>query len=102
MQQQMTQPDPGPDAMLFCNCDKCEGKKDEHFNDMLDPEGDCISRYCADIVFLEDYYNQVLMPCNRITNADYDLSVLGPQEFFKRNHIPYTLEVLGECLKPRS
>ncbi|KKK51863.1 hypothetical protein LCGC14_3110680 [marine sediment metagenome] len=92
-----TQPDPGPDKMLFCNCAKCEGKKDEHYNDILDPEGECISRYCADIVFLEDHYDYVLHPEKRKTNADFDLSVLGPEEFFKKNHTPHTFEELADC-----
>ena len=99
MEQQMTQPDK-EEKMLFCNCSNCEGKKDEHFDNMLDPEGDCISRYCADIVFLEDWYFEVLSHDKRKTNADFDLSVLGAEEFFRRNHIPHTLEVIGECLKP--
>ena len=99
MQQQMTQPD-SEDKMLYCNCKECEGKKDEHFDNMLDPEGDCISRYCADIVFLEDHYFEVLSPENRKTNADFDLKTLEPEEFFKRNHTPHTFEVLSNCLKP--
>ena len=96
----MTQPDPGPDPMLYCNCKECEGKRDEHYDNILDPYGDCISRFCADIVFLEDHYDFVLYPKNRMTNADFDLSVLGPEEFYKRNFIPSKFDVITECLKP--
>ncbi len=91
--------------MLYCNCAKCDGKKDEHFNDILDPENECISRYCADIVFLEDHYEYVMHPEKRKTNADFDLSILGPEEFFKRNHTPHTFnlfKVLGEYFKPNN
>ena len=95
-----TQPDPGPDKMLFCNCPNCEGKKDEHFNDILDPEGECISRHCADIVFLEEHYYDVLSYKYRKTNADYDLKALGPKEFFKRNHVSDKFEIISNCLKP--
>ena len=100
MEQRMTQPDPGPERMLYCNCAKCEGQHDEYYNDILDPEGDCISRHCADIVFLEDYYYSGLTPAGCKTNADYDLLRLGPEEFLKQNQIPYTFEVLSDCLRP--
>ena len=96
----MTQPDK-EEKMLFCNCSNCEGKKDEHFDNMLDPEGDCISRYCADIVFLEDWYFEVLSRENRETNADFDLSVYGAEEFHKRNFVSSKFEVVSKCLNPK-
>ena len=80
----MTQPDP-EEREFFCQCESCEGHISYDFNDMLIPDGEDISRYCADVETLERFYDYVLHHENRRTNADFDLALFGPVEFHRRN-----------------
>lgn len=73
----------GKPQLSYCKCDSCKGEIDYDYNDMLDPEGASISRYCADMEWLEVLYWKKLISD---TNAEYDLSVYGPEEFCRRNY----------------
>jgi hypothetical protein len=68
---------------FFCKCKDCKGDSVGYdFNDMLDPFGDCISRWCASLKELE-YYENAGPPISR-TNAEYELRTIGAREFFKK------------------
>ncbi len=64
---------------FFCKCSKCKGDSVGYeFNDMLDPFGDCISLWCANLKTLEQFLNEGPV----ITNAEYELQWLGITPFF--------------------
>jgi|GEM_PF-5457381 len=68
---------------IFCKCEKCKDDSVGYeFGDMLDPFGDCISRWCANLKDLE-YFENAGPPISR-TNAEFELRTIGAKEFFKK------------------
>ena len=76
-------PTSGEEQTFYCHCDTCKGQIDYNYQDMLNPENTSISRFCAETEYLNHYYWKT-KDCR--TNAEYDLSLFGPEEFFVRNY----------------
>ena len=67
---------------IFCKCEKCKGQIDYEPEHILDPDGDCISRWCANLKDLEYFENAG--PAISRTNAEHELRTIGAKEFFKK------------------
>ena len=68
---------------IFCKCSKCKGDSVGYeFNDILDPFGKCLSRWCANLKDLE-YFENEGSPISK-TNAEFELRTIGAKEFFKK------------------
>ena len=68
---------------FFCTCPDCKGDSVGYeFNDMLDPFGKCISRWCANLKDLEYFENAG--PAISRTNAEHELRTIGTKAFFKK------------------
>ncbi len=68
---------------FFCTCPDCKGDSIGYeFDDILDPFGDCISRWCANLKDLEYFENAG--PAISRTNAEHELRTIGAKEFFKK------------------
>jgi len=66
---------------FFCTCEKCKGDSVGYeYNDMLDPFGECISRWCANLATLYRLENEG--PEVPLTNAEYELRKIGATPFF--------------------
>jgi len=69
--------------MFFCTCEKCKGDSVGYeYNDMLDPYGECISRWCANLEILYRIENEG--PEVPLTSAEYELRKIGATPFYLR------------------
>ena len=68
---------------FFCKCSKCKGDSfGFDFNDMLDPHGDCISRWCANLATLYRFENEGPMVAR--TSAEWELRHIGAEAFYTK------------------
>ena len=68
---------------FFCTCPDCKDDSVGYeFNDMLDPFGKCISRWCANLKDLEYFENAG--PAISRTNAEHELRTIGATPFYLR------------------
>ncbi len=68
--------------LVYCKCDQCKGQIDYEPEHILDPDGYCYSRWCANLKDLE-YFENEGSPISQ-TNAEHELRTIGAKEFFKK------------------
>lgn len=67
---------------FFCTCPDCKGDSVGYdFNDMLDPFGECISRWCANLETLHRLENE---GPQTMTSAEWELRKIGATPFYLR------------------
>ena len=64
----------------YCKCPKCKGQIDYEIEHILDPQGLCISRFCAAIKDLIIVQNT--MPEVPRSNAEFELKQRGVIQFY--------------------